>query len=270
MAHEARCRIEVAVPRRPWRGPRAGGHPRVGLLMRRLLWLGAATVVLCGVTMLWQARAARRGADARAGPAGSPPGRRSTATSGPTTRRASRFLLAGLVKLFGPSLLTWRLLRLAIDVAVALLAYRPRAPPRERGLGAAGLARGGGRDGVPDRARPERDGAGAGARRDRPGAAQRARARAALAGLACFFRPEIGVACVGGAMIDSDERLRVAVSAFVVAAVSLAPFLIAERRRHAVPDGRVRRRAAPAAPAVPIRPARRAATPTNCSSSGCR
>ncbi|HEU4979005.1 MAG TPA: glycosyltransferase family 39 protein, partial [Solirubrobacteraceae bacterium] len=33
-------------------------------------------------------------------------------------------VLAGLVKLFGPSLLSWRVLRSAIDAVTALLAYR--------------------------------------------------------------------------------------------------------------------------------------------------
>ena len=45
--------IEDAVPRRPWRGRRAGGHPRSRVLMRWAL-LALATLVLCGVTILWQ------------------------------------------------------------------------------------------------------------------------------------------------------------------------------------------------------------------------
>jgi hypothetical protein len=193
--------------------------------MRRLLWLGLATVVLCGATMLWQVEPHDEGlmlawANRIAG------GQAIYHDFWSNYAPGQPFLLAALVKLFGPSLLTWRLLRLAIDVAVALLAYvlvrrhasegwallgwlaaagamafpigpGPNATALALGLGAIALA--------------PRNGAGAGA----------------LAGLACFFRPEIGVACAAGAMIDSDERLRVALAALVVAAVSLVPFLIA-------------------------------------------
>ena len=109
-------------------------------------------------------------------------------------------VLAGLFKLFGPSLLTWRIYRIALDAVVALLAYAlvrrgaprwlallawlavagamafpaspgPNPPALVLGLGAILLAR--------------RSAAGAGA----------------LAGLAIVFRPEIGVACALGAAL---------------------------------------------------------------------
>jgi hypothetical protein len=193
--------------------------------MRRLLWLGAATVVLCGVTMLWEVSPhdeglmlawAGRIADGQA------IYRDFWANYAP----GQPFLLAGLIKLFGPSLLTWRILRLAIDVAVALLAYVLVRRRATEGWALVGWLAAAGAMAFPIGPGPNATalalglGAIALAPRNAIGAG-------ALAGLACFFRPEIGVACAAGAMIDSDSRLRIALSAFVVAAVSLVPFLIA-------------------------------------------
>jgi hypothetical protein len=143
-------------------------------------------------------------------------------------------LLAALVKLLGPSLLWWRIVRVAIDATVAVLAFAyvrreagtgwalgawvavagamawpsgpgPNAPALALGLGALLLAR--------------RAPLGAGA----------------LAGLAVFVRPEIGVAAAIGAVLEArrggagQERpaVRVAIAAMVVAALALAPFAIA-------------------------------------------
>jgi hypothetical protein len=52
------------------------------------------------------------------------------------------YLLAGLWKVFGPSLLVWRIVRVAADATVVVLAYRlaRRAAPRELALAAAGIA----------------------------------------------------------------------------------------------------------------------------------
>ena len=142
-------------------------------------------------------------------------------------------LLAALVKLFGPSLLWWRIVRVAIDATVSVLAFAyvrrkagtgwalgawvavagamawpsgpgPNAPGLALGLGALLLAR--------------RSPLGAGA----------------LAGLAIFVRPEIGVPAALGAMLEArregagKERgaARVALAATAVAAVALAPFAI--------------------------------------------
>jgi hypothetical protein len=143
-------------------------------------------------------------------------------------------LLAALVKLFGPSLLWWRIVRVAIDATVSVLAFAyvrreagtgwalgawvavagamawpsgpgPNAPALALGLGALLLAR--------------RAPLGAGA----------------LAGLAVFVRPEIGVAAALGAALEArragagQERgaARVALAATAVAALALAPFAIA-------------------------------------------
>jgi hypothetical protein len=131
-------------------------------------------------------------------------------------------LLAGLWKVFGPSLLAWRVLRVAVDAVVALLAYRlvrragarqwlalvawfavaaamawpsgpgPNAPALALGLGALLLAR------------------------------EHPRWAGALAGLAFVFRPEIGAAAVLGC-----AAWEVAAVAGIVAVACLAPFAIA-------------------------------------------
>jgi hypothetical protein len=140
-------------------------------------------------------------------------------------------LLAAQVKLFGPSLLWWRIVRVAIDATVSVLAFAyvrreggtgwavgawvavagamawpsgpgPNAPALALGLGALLLAR--------------RAPVGAGA----------------LAGLAVFVRPEIGVAAALGAVLEARRRGaeggagRVAMAATAVAVLSLAPFAI--------------------------------------------
>ncbi len=144
-------------------------------------------------------------------------------------------LLAALVKLFGPSLLWWRIVRVAIDATVSVLAFAyvrrhagtgwalgawvavagamawpsgpgPNPPALALALGALLLAR--------------RAPVGAGA----------------LAGLAVFVRPEIGVAAVLGAMLEARGSAggeprrrgagRIAVTALVVAVLAFAPFAI--------------------------------------------
>jgi hypothetical protein len=142
-------------------------------------------------------------------------------------------LLAALVKLFGPSLLWWRIVRVAINATVSVLAFAyvrreagtgwalgawvavagamawpsgpgPNAPGLALGLGALLLAR--------------RAPLGAGA----------------LAGLAVFVRPEIGVAAALGAMVEARRAgagegrgaARVAVVATAVAVLALAPFAV--------------------------------------------
>ena len=143
-------------------------------------------------------------------------------------------LLAGLVKLFGPSLLWWRIVRVAIDATVSVLAFAyvrreagtgwalgawvavagamawpsgpgPNAPALALGLGALLLAR--------------RAPLGAGA----------------LAGLAFFVRPEIGAAAAFGAVLEARRAgagrggrgaARVAMAATAVAVLALAPFAL--------------------------------------------
>ena len=114
--------------------------------------------------------APRRGADARVGAA-----RRRGRVALPrlldrTTGPGQPVLLAGLVKLFGPSLMWWRVLRVVLDAVVALEAFV--LVRRSAGLGwaLAAWARGRGGDGLADgagaepgraRARPRRAAAGA-------------------------------------------------------------------------------------------------------------
>jgi len=133
-------------------------------------------------------------------------------------------VLAGLVKALGPSLLWWRVLRVALDALVAVLAYR--LVRREAGPGwalGAWLAV-----------------AGAMAFPTGPGpnppalalalaallAVRRTPAGAgALAGLAIAVRPEIGLA-VAAAVVVTSRSWRPAASAGAVAGVVLAPFVL--------------------------------------------
>jgi hypothetical protein len=133
-------------------------------------------------------------------------------------------VLAGLVKLFGPSLLAWRVLRVAVDALTALAAYRlVRRDAGERWALAAWLAV-----------------AGAMAFPAGPGptppalllalaallSARRAPGRGgALAGLAFVFRPEVGIAAALGVALERRSP-RPLVPAALVAAGALAPFAI--------------------------------------------
>ncbi len=154
------------------------------------------------------------------------------------------FVLAGLIKAFGPSLLWWRLLRVALDATVALQAFvlarrrarlgwalaawaataaamawpaspGPNPPALALGLGALLLAR--------------RSPVGAGA----------------LAGLAAAFRLELGAAAALGVLIAAGadrsgpglrvplvgrEGLRALGTALLVAALAWLPFVIADPR----------------------------------------
>jgi hypothetical protein len=130
-------------------------------------------------------------------------------------------LLAGLWKLFGPSLLVWRIVRVATDAIVSYLAYRlvrrgapewlsllawfavaaamawptgpgPNPPALALGLGALLAAR------------------------------ERPRLAGALAGVAFLFRPEIGVAAAIGCLSWTAAAVGAG-----VAVVGLAPFAIA-------------------------------------------
>jgi hypothetical protein len=136
-------------------------------------------------------------------------------------------VLALLAKLFGPSLLSWRIVRIAIDATVALLAFvyvRRRAGTAwalAAWVAAAGAM-----------AWPSGPGPNPPALALALGAliaAPRAPiAGGALAGLAFFFRPEIGVAAVIGAAVEAGRAgtARVAAAAAAVAVVALAPFAI--------------------------------------------
>jgi hypothetical protein len=137
-------------------------------------------------------------------------------------------VLALLVKLFGPSLLWWRIVRVAVDATVALLAffYVRRHAGTAWALGAWVVAAGA-------MAWPSGPGPNPPALALALGAllaAPRAPlAGGALAGLAIVFRPEIGVAAAIGAGFEAGRSgaARVAAATVAVAALALAPFVVA-------------------------------------------
>jgi hypothetical protein len=136
-------------------------------------------------------------------------------------------VLALLVKLFGPSLLWWRIVRVAVDATVALLAfvYVRRRAGVGWALGAWVAAAGA-------MAWPSGPGPNPPALALALGAllaAPRAPlAGGALAGLAVVFRPEVGVAAAIGAALEAgrSRAARVAAAAAAVAVVALAPFVV--------------------------------------------
>jgi hypothetical protein len=137
-------------------------------------------------------------------------------------------LLAGLSELFGSSLLTWRVVRVLMAAGAAVLAYAlARREASEPLALAAWLATAGAMawPAIPSPV-PAVIVLGLGsvllARRSPAGAG-------ALAGVAVFFRPEMGLAAVAGAVLAaprSGRRLAAAAGA-ATAVVLLAPFAIA-------------------------------------------
>jgi hypothetical protein len=136
-------------------------------------------------------------------------------------------LLAALVKLFGPSLLWWRIVRVAVDATVSVLAfaYVRRRAGTGWALGAWVAVAGA-------MAWPSGPGPNAPALALALGALLAARraplGAGALAGLAIAFRPEIGVAAAVGAALEARRAgaARVGLAAVAVTAVALAPFAI--------------------------------------------
>ena len=136
-------------------------------------------------------------------------------------------VLAVLHELFGASLLAWRVVGVAIDAVVALLAYRlarrraPEAYAFVAWLAVAAVM-----------AFPLLPGPNPPALLLAFAALLTARRRPALAGalggLACLFRFELGIAAIAGVCLTAPrgQRLRAAGSAVAVAVVSLAPFFI--------------------------------------------
>lgn len=136
-------------------------------------------------------------------------------------------VLAGLQEIFGASLLAWRVLRIALDAVVALLAFRlSRRYTSERLALVVWLAA------IGAMAFPTGPNANPAAMALTLGALLLAPRRPAtaggLAGLACLFRIEFGVAAALGAVISAPRgtRLKTAASAAAVAILALSPFLI--------------------------------------------
>src|SRR5215207_1029384 len=218
-------RVQASAPR--------VSHLQVTGLSQRLRYplLFAAGALLCAATIWWGINPNDEGlvlqAAARIGE-GQLPYRDFYANYGP----GQYFLAGGLDALFGPSLLTWRVVRVALDATVAVLAYAlaRRDAPEPLALAAwlavaaamafptiphpnpAALALGFGALLLAGRAP-----VGAGA----------------LAGLAAVFRFDLGLGAALGAVIAAlahggrAAAAHVAGAAAAVAGVLLAPFVIA-------------------------------------------
>jgi hypothetical protein len=134
-------------------------------------------------------------------------------------------VLAALQEIFGASLLAWRVVAVITDAFVALFAYRlarRRAPETYSLLAWVAVAGA--------MAYPSLPGPNPPALLLTFGALLISRRRpltgGALAGLACLFRFEIGVAAILGAMLEAPpgRRLRAGAAGIVVAVITLAPF----------------------------------------------
>jgi hypothetical protein len=137
-------------------------------------------------------------------------------------------LLGALTKLLGPSLLTWRLVRLAIGATVALLAFTlaRRHAPRSWALVAWIGAAGGMAFPTGPGPNPAALALGLGA----IALARRAPAGAgALAGAAALFRPDLGAAATIGVLIATGRggAARALLAAAGTAALLYLPFLVA-------------------------------------------
>jgi hypothetical protein len=204
-----------------------------------LLALGA---LLSGITILWGINPHDEGlvlSSAARITEGELPYRDFYANYGP----GQYFFVAGLDGLFGPSLLSWRVVRVALDAIVGVLAYllaRREAPPWLALLAWVGVAGAMAFPSIPS-PNPAAIALGLGAILVAP---RRPAVAGALAGLAVVFRVDVGLAAVGGAVLAAlpagglrQERgaavratLRVAGAAAVVAIVLLAPVVLAAPR----------------------------------------
>lgn len=140
-------------------------------------------------------------------------------------------VLSALHRAAGPSLMAWRVMRVGVDAAVSVLAYRLTRRAADDSLAlAAGLGTAGAM------AFPTGPGPNPPAQalslaavllaRSQPGRA------GALAGAATAFRLEIGVAAAAGVVIAASpgKRVRAAAGAIAVASAALAPFAAAAPR----------------------------------------
>ncbi len=133
-------------------------------------------------------------------------------------------VLAGLTKLFGPSLLVWRILRVAVDALSALAAFRLVRRDAGDWWGLAAWAAVAGAMAFPTGPGPTPPAlllalcAVLAARRAPAGGG-------VLAALAFVFRPEIGIAAAAGAVLEARSARPLAPFAIVAAAL-LAPFAV--------------------------------------------
>lgn len=137
-------------------------------------------------------------------------------------------VLALLTKVFGPSLLPWRILRVGLDALIAVLVYRLIRREHHEGIALLGWVAA-----ITAMAWPTGPGPNPPALALGLGAILLARraplAAGAVAGAAVWFRPEIGVACAIGVWMTSEpaRRWRGSAVALVVAVAGLLPFAIA-------------------------------------------
>lgn len=196
---------------------------------RRELLLAAFAAVLSGCTMLLEAgphdeglmlAAAQRISD------GEMPYRDFWWNYGP----GQPYLLGALTALAGPSLVAWRIVRVATDVAVAVLVARTVAGGRQLGglwPPAAGVAA------AAAMAWPSGPGPGPPALALALGAltvaARRPVVAGAVAGAAAIFRPELGIAAVVGVALlaaPARERVRSLLAFDLVVVAGYLPFVV--------------------------------------------
>ena len=198
---------------------------RPGLLYPILFVLGA---LLSGLTIRWGINPHDEGLMLQAGERiadGQLPYRDFYANYGP----GQYFVVGGLDWIFGPSLLTWRILRVALDAGVAVLAYAlvRRDAPEPLALGAwltvaAAMA-------FPSIPHPNPT-ALALAFGSLLVAERRPAAAGALAGLAAVFRLDLGLAALAGTALLAGRRgaARVVATGAAVGCVLMAPIVIAD------------------------------------------
>jgi hypothetical protein len=200
-------------------------------LVFRYAVLFALGALLSGITIWWGINPHDEGLVLQAGARvaeGQLPYRDFYANYGP----GQYFLVGGLDLLFGPSLLTWRIVRVALDATVAVLAYAltRRDAPEVMALAAwLAVACAMAFPSIPH-PNPAAIALGLGAIL----AAGRLPATAgALAGLSILFRFDVGAAAVAGAALAANgprAATRVAAVAACAAGVLLAPFVLGAPR----------------------------------------
>lgn len=213
------------------RAARVGGRSETGVFgpagvrYGALFALGA---VLSGITIWWGINPHDEGLILQAGARvaeGQMPYRDFYANYGP----GQYFLVGGLDLLFGPSLLTWRVVRVALDATVGVLAYAVSRRDAPDALALAAWLAVAGAMAFPSIPHPN-PAAVALCFGAILSAARSPAAAGGLAGLAVVFRFDVGAAAVAGAALAAGGRgaaARVAAVAACVAATLLAPIVLA-------------------------------------------